>query len=259
VKWWDKSFENLYRYYSKWILDVETSELDSSIIEVQVKAFSPEEAALINSRLLDMGENLVNVLNDRLQQDLVHFAQLEVDDAEKKAEAAYVALADYRNANKIVDPTQQSTLQLSLVQSLQQKLIDTRNQLAEVTRSSANNPQVPSLERQVNRLESEIQAEMAKTTGAASSFSSKASRYEKLEFEKEFSEKQLTDALSFLDTSRNEAQRKQLYLKRIVEPDAPDFAMEPRRLRNVLATLVTGFVLWGILTLFVAGVREHQA
>jgi capsular polysaccharide transport system permease protein len=183
---------------------------------------------------------------------------MEVDDAEKAAEAAYVALAAYRNANTIVDPTQQSSLQLNLIQTLQEKLIETRNQLAEVTRSSENNPQIPSLQRQVDRLESEIQAEMAKTAGATSSFSSKASRYEKLMFEKDFSEKQLTDALTFLDTSRNEAQRKQLYLKRIVEPDAPDFANEPRRMRNILATMVAGFVIWGVLALFAAGVREHQ-
>lgn len=258
TRWWDRSFEGLYRYYSKRILDVETSELDSSIIEIQVKAFSPEEAALINSKLLDMGETLVNALNERLQQDMVRFAQMEVDDAEKAAEAAYVALAAYRNANTIVDPTQQSSLQLNLIQTLQEKLIETRNQLAEVTRSSENNPQIPSLQRQVDRLESEIQAEMAKTAGATSSFSSKASRYEKLMFEKDFSEKQLTDALTFLDTSRNEAQRKQLYLKRIVEPDAPDFANEPRRMRNILATMVAGFVIWGVLALFAAGVREHQ-
>ena len=161
----DKSFEALYRYYSKWILDVENSEIDASIIEVKVRAFSPEEAALVNTKLLDMGEGLVNALNERLQQDLVRYAQAEVDDAEKKAEVAYVALADYRNSNTIVDPSQQSTLQLSLVQSLQQKLIETQNDLAEVTRSSANNPQIPALERQVDRLESEIQAEMAKTTG----------------------------------------------------------------------------------------------
>ena len=48
------------------------------------------------------------------------------------------------------------------------------------------------------------------------------------------------------------------YLKRIVEPDTPDFAMEPRRMRNVLATLVVCLVIWGVLSLFAAGVREHQ-
>ena len=258
LKWWDKSFEALFLYYSKWVVDVEPSQVSSSITEVEVRAFSPEQAALINRNLLDMGEKLVNQLNDRLQQDLVRFAQEEVDDSEKKAEAAYVALADYRNTNVIVDPDQQSSIQLGLIEKLQENLIDTRNQLAEVTRSSANNPQVPALRNQIYSLESEISAEMAKTAGAVTSLSSKASQYEKLTFERDFSEKQLTEALTFLDRSRDEAQRKELYLKRIVEPNAADYPMEPRRVRNTLAVFVLGLVTWGIISLFAAGVREHQ-
>ncbi len=255
---WDKSFEALFRYYTKKIVEVEPSLASSSILEVHVKAFTPEEAAFINRRLLEMGEKVVNDLNSRLQQDLVRFAQAEVDEAEKKAEVAYVALANYRNTNTIVDPAQQSSIQLGLIESLQQRLIDTRNQLAEVTRASANNPQIPALQKQVDSLESEMSTEMAKTAGSASSLSSKASMYEKLTFEKEFSEKQLADALTFLTNSRNEAQRKELYLKRIVEPNTPDFAMEPRRAKTVLAFFILGMIVWGVITLFVAGAREHQ-
>jgi capsular polysaccharide transport system permease protein len=255
---WDKSFESLYHYYSKRIVDVEPSLIASSITEIQVKAFTPEEACLINSRLLDMGEKLVNQLNERLEQDLVRFAQNEVDGAEKNAEAAYVALADYRNSNLVVDTDQQSALQLSMVQTLQQKLIDTRSQLAEVTRSSANNPQVPALQNEISGLESEIAAEMAKTAGGANSLSTKASEYDKLTLEKEFSEKELTDALTFLENSRNEAQGKELYLKRIVEPNMPDYPMYPKRITTVLAIVVLSLAIWGIVALFVAGVREHQ-
>ncbi len=255
---WDKSFEALFLYYSKWIVELEPSDISSAIVKIKIRAFTPHEACLINTQLLEMGEKLVNALNDRLQQDLVRFAQEEVDQAEKKAEAAYVALANYRNSNSIVDPDQQSSLQLGLIQSLEQKLIDTRNQLAEVTRSSANNPQVPALRNQIASLESEIAAEMAKTAGNTTSLSTKASQYQRLVFQRDFSEKQLTDALTFLERSYDEAQRKQLYLKRIVEPNAPDYAMEPCRTRNALSVMVLGLVLWGIISLFVAGVREHQ-
>ena len=57
---------------------------------------------------------------------------------------------------------------------------------------------------------------------------------------------------------RNEAQRKQLYLERIVQPSLPDVAVEPRRLRNVLATFALGLVAWGVIGMLLAGVREHQ-
>ena len=65
-------------------------------------------------------------------------------------------------------------------------------------------------------------------------------------------------ALTSLEQARNDAQRKQLYLERIVQPSIPDNAVEPRRLRNVFATFILGMVAWGILSMLVAGVREHQ-
>ena len=61
-----------------------------------------------------------------------------------------------------------------------------------------------------------------------------------------------------LDQARNEAQRKQLYLERIVQPSMPDKSMEPRRIRGVLSTFLLGFILWGVLAMLFAGVREHQ-
>jgi len=260
--WWDTSFESFYRYYAdrlfgKSVVSVNESENSDSILEVEVRAFSPEEANLINKRLLEMGESLVNDLNDRLQKDMVHFAQEEVDDEEKKAEAAYVALANYRNANTLVDPEQQSTIQLGLIGTLQQKLLDTQNQLSEVTRSSANNPQIPALQNQISSLQAQMNSEMAKAAGKSNSLSSKASEYERLTVVRDFCEKQLSEALSFLEKSRDDAQRQQLYLKRVVEPNSPDVPTEPKGVILTLSIMVLGFVIWGILTLFVAGVREH--
>ena len=61
-----------------------------------------------------------------------------------------------------------------------------------------------------------------------------------------------------LQDARNEAQRKQAYVERIVQPNVPDDALEPRRIKGVLATLVIGLVAWGVLSMLLAGVREHQ-
>ena len=61
----------------------------------------------------------------------------------------------------------------------------------------------------------------------------------------------LASALATLEQARNEAQRKQLYIERIVQPIKPDEAMEPRRFRGIFATLMLGLVAWGILTMLI--------
>ena len=119
------------------------------------------------------------------------------------------------------------------------------------------NPQIPVLKKRIQMLETEIELESARVAGGGRSLASKAAEFQRLALEKEFADKQLASALASLEQARNEAQRQQLYLERIAQPSLPDAAMEPRRVRNILTTLVLGLVAWGVLTMIVAGIKEH--
>ncbi len=81
--------------------------------------------------------------------------------------------------------------------------------------------------------------------------------YEKLLVEKSLALKQLEARHLALVQARDEARKQELYLDRIVQPNVPDFATEPKRLKSIFSVLILGLVLWGILTMVVAGVREH--
>ena len=200
----------------------------------------------------------MNQLNERGRLDLIRFAAAEVDEAEKKARAATLAVAAFRSDKNVFDPERQSGIQLQGVSKLQDELIATKTQLAQVRSLSQANPQIPALQKRLETLQREIDSETAKVAGGDRSLSVKSAEYERLALERGLAEKQLAAALSSLEIARNEAQRKQLYLERIVQPSKPDVAMEPRRIRNILATFLLGLVAWGILTMLVAGVREHQ-
>jgi capsular polysaccharide transport system permease protein len=84
-------------------------------------------------------------------------------------------------------------------------------------------------------------------------------RLQSLHLEREFADKQLATSLSSLEQARTEALKKQLYIERVANPILPDSAMEPRRIRGVISTLLLGLVLWGILSLLISGVKEHHA
>jgi capsular polysaccharide transport system permease protein len=252
----DNSFEALYRYYQKHLtVDLDTL---SSISTLSVSAFTPENAYQINEKLLEMSESLVNQLNERGRQDMIRFATAEVATAEQKAKAAALAVSNYRNLKGVFDPEKQSALQLQQVSKLQDELIATKIQLAQIRTLTQDNPQIPALQKQLETLQTEIDSETAKVAGGNRSLANKSTGYESLALERGFAEKQLAAALTSLEQARNDAQRKQLYLERIVQPSKPDVAMEPRRIRNVFATFVLGLIAWGILTMLLAGIREHQ-
>src|SRR5262249_8152584 len=152
-----------------------------------------------------------------------------VTEAEAKAKSAALALSAFRSQQSVFDPERQSTLQLQGIAKLQEELISTKTQLAQIRSVTANNPQIPVLARRVDTLQKEIDAEMQKVAGGNTSLTTQASEYERLALDRAFAEKQLASALASLELARNEAQKKQLYLERIVQPNLPDYALEPRR------------------------------
>jgi capsular polysaccharide transport system permease protein len=253
---WDTSFEALLRYYEKHVT-VE-SDTASSISTLSVRAFSSEDAYHINASLLNMSEKLVNQLNERGRQDMIRFAAAEVATAEQKAKVAALAVSRYRDQKGVFDPTGQSALQLQLISKLQDDLISTKNQLNQIMSITRDNPQIPTLQRQVAALQADIATETAKVAGGGNSLSNKTAEYQRLQLESMFADKQLATTLASLEQARNEAQRQQFYLERIVQPSKPDKAMEPRRIRNIIATFILGMMVWGVLTMLFAGIREHQ-
>lgn len=253
---WDGSFENLHRYYQK-MVGVQLDSV-SSIATVTIRAFSAEDAQRMNQALLEMSETLVNQLNERGRQDMIRFAANEVAEAEKKAKLAALTLARYRNEKGVIDPEKQSAIPLQQIAKLQDELIATKSQLAQLQMLTKDNPQIPVLKKRIQMLETEIELESGRVAGGGRSLASKAAEFQRLALEKEFADKQLASALASLEQARNEAQRQQLYLERIAHPSLPDAAMEPRRLRAILAVFVLGLIAWGVLSMLIAGIKEHQ-
>jgi capsular polysaccharide transport system permease protein len=250
------SFEAFYKYYQqKVVVELDSS---SSIGLINVRAYTADDAYKINLSLLEMSEELVNNLNERARQDMIRFAAREVEAAEAKSKVAAQALASFRNQQTVIDPEKQSTLHLQQIAKMQDELLATRAQIASLQRFTRDNPQLPVLKDKLATLEKEILSENNRVTGGELSLANKAQDYQVLALEREFADRQLAVALSSLEQARNDAQRKQLYLERISQPNKPDRAIEPRRIKGVLATFFLGLVAWGILTILIAGVREHR-
>ena len=251
------SFEDLYDYYTGKIgVEYATT---SAITTLTVRAFTPQDAQKFNRQLLERSEDLVNRLNNRGRTDLIRFSTEEVVEAKMAAREAALSLARFRNARGIIDPEKQATLQLQMVSKLQDELIGARTQLQQLQAMAPENPQIPILEVRISSLSREIDEQLGLVAGNRRSLSATAAQYQRLELEREFADRRLAAAMNSLEEARNEARRKQAYVERIVQPSLPDEAQEPRRLRGIFATFVLGLVAWAILTMLIAGIREHHA
>lgn len=252
----DNKFENLYKYYvNKVSINQDTT---SSIVTMTVRAYTPENALRFNEQLLEMAEATVNKLNTRGKEDLIRFAQAEVEDAKSKSQNAALALSAYRNEAGVVDPEKQASVQIQMISKLQDELIVTRTQLRELRAFAPRNPQISVLSNRAAGLAAEIDEQLGLVAGSNKSLSSRAARYQRLSLESQFADRQLASAMTSLEGARNEARRKQAYVERIVQPNLPDDALEPRRLRGIFSTLILGLAAWAIISMLVAGMLEHR-
>jgi len=249
------SFEHLYRYFQGKVSLHQDSA--TSIITLNVRAYTPEDAYRFNQQLLSMTEAVVNRLNLRSRRDLVQYAQDEVDTAKERSQAAALALAAYRNQSGIVDPQMEAQAQMQMISNLQSQLITARTELAQVQQYAPQNPRIPVIRTQIGAIETQIRQQLSKVAGGHKSLAGSAVQYQRLTLESDFADKQLAAAFASLEQAREDALRKQVYVDRVVQPNLPDSPTEPRRWRGIFATLVLALIAYGILRMLMAGVKEH--
>jgi capsular polysaccharide transport system permease protein len=249
------SFEDLYQYFQgKVTLRIDHS---TSITTLTVRAFAPEDAHKFNEQLLELSEATVNRMNMRGRRDLVTLAEADVARAKAKAQAAALALAGYRNRSGVVDPEKQAEVEMQMISNLQNQLISAKSELAQLLHYAPQNPRIPVVRTQIATIEHEINQQTGKVTGGSRSLAASAVQFQRLTLENEFATKQLAASFASLEEAQNEARRKQAYVERIVQPNLPDAPMEPRRMRGVLATLALSLLVYAILRMLVAGIKEH--
>jgi BexC/CtrB/KpsE family polysaccharide export inner-membrane protein len=250
------SREELYEYFGKRV-EIGT-DATLQVTSLSVRAFAPDDAKKINERLLRQSEALVNRLAERARGDAISIAQAEVNSAQARARGASLALAQFRNRAGIIDPERQAVIQLQMISKLQDELIASRTQLIQYQTYTPQASQIPFLRTRIRSLEREVRDQTSQVAGGRSSLSGATAQYQTLRLDTELSEKLMAAALTSLEEAKAEARRKRAYVERISQPSLPDHALEPRRLRGVLATLIMGLLVWGVLSTLVAGIREHR-
>ncbi len=249
------SFEDLFAYYRNHVrID---NDVTTSISTLTVRAYTANDAQRINQRLLELSERTINRMNQRGRDDMIRFAQLEVEEAKNRSRKASLALAAFRNNAGFVDPELQATARMEMISKLQDEIIATQAQLNQLQAFTPRNPQIPAFENRLKSLQSAARKEMGALAGGDRSLASSAVEYQRLFLENSFADKQLGSALVSLQEARNEARRQQVYVERIAQPNLPDAPLEPRRLRGILATLALGLVAWGVVSMLLAGIKEH--
>lgn len=230
----------------------------TGISTLRVEAFRPEDARAVNATLLAGGEQLINRLNDRSTASAIAEAESNRDLAQTRVAEAQQQLVAFRNRERFLDPVVAATESAELIGGLTSTLAQLRAERALLAAEAPQSPQLPALDGRIRAYETQIETERAKMAGDADSLAPKLSVYEDLVRAREYAERELAQASTALVTAQQESRRQQLYLERVVQPNLPDEAIEPRRWLAVLTVFLASFLAYGVGWLIWAGVREHR-
>jgi capsular polysaccharide transport system permease protein len=230
----------------------------TGVSTLKVKAFDPRDAQDIANALLGGGETVINHLNDRAEQDAIADTRRQIEEAEAQLSRAEDKLTAFRNRERLIDPTRSSQVNLELMGKLDSDLATLRAERAGLAAGAPQSPQLASLDSRINAYKAQAQDQEAQMAGQAGSLAPLIGEYERLQLERDFADKTLASAASAAEQAQQEARRKRLYLERISNPSMPDSAAEPHRLSGFITAVVTLLLVYGLVALGIAGLREHR-
>ncbi|WP_029336086.1 capsule biosynthesis protein [Komagataeibacter europaeus] len=251
-----QDFEHFYLYYKRHVLVEQDSETNISILTV--RTFRAEDSQKIARALLDAGENLVNEINRRQRENLIHATSLEMQASETKLRDINQKLAEYRNVVALIDPMRQSVPMINFVTTLQNMLTTTNMQLGQLRQSAPNSPLIAAYQRQADILSEQIKKSGGEITGSNNSLVPKITGYDDLMVQREIQQRILASNVASLEAAKQQADQQMIYVDEVAQPNAADWPEYPRNIIVLIITICSTLGLYVMGRLLIAGAEERN-
>lgn len=249
--------ERVEKYYRRQVTI--NHDTETGITHLRVHAFSPQDAYQLGRKLLLLGEERINSMNERSYRDQVAHSRRELDLADKAVADAENELTRFRRGRADIDPASSGKAQLELVTTLTGSLTQAKAKLQSMRGViSPSSPQYRAMEGQVRALEAQIGGQSQRLAGSGGSIAATLGDYESLTIRRESAVRRYATAAAEFEQAKAEAQRKQIYLVRVVDVNMPVKSLYPERAKTVLTIFLSLVFAYLIGWLIFAGIKEHQ-
>lgn len=256
----DKPIEDLLGYW-QWMTYV-AYDSGSGLIDVEAFAFTPEDAHLIATEVMNASSKLVEELSNIARADTTRHAAYELDRATERLTNARLALSNLRDREQLIDPRIDLESRMGVLTALQQQLaISIIDYDLLVGSTRASDPRLETISRTINAIENRIAEERNKigqTGNDQEAFASVVGTYEAVLADREFAEKAYIAAAAGYDSALAEARRQSRYLAAHVPPTMAQSSQYPNRLMLGLGVLGSVLLFWMICVLTVYAMMDRR-
>ncbi len=252
------SQEEFIEYYHNHL----TLRLDdtSGILTIEFQAFDPAYGQRVVSMMLKESEGFINRLGHQVALEQLSFVEKEVNRAYQRVQDEKAKVLDFQNTHNLISPESTSTARLGLVSQIESELAQQQAQLKQLhSYMKITAPAVVSLQTKVDALTQQLDQEKARLTGTdKDAMNEITSRYMDVQTQAALAEDLYKSGLISLEQAKVEAYRKLKHLLIISQPTLAEDSEYPRRLYNLATIGVLLCLLYGLLVMGLATLREHQ-
>ena len=259
-----KSIESFVKYWRH--MCAISIQMPSGIIDLKVRAFTPEDAARIAQAVLDISEELVNTLNDRMNRDAVASAETELGRTSQRLKDAQIALEKARNDAGLLDATKAADSLNKLITETRGDLLQLQGQYTSERRFVAENaPEMLALKSRIDATSAQIASLNSQLTSSSASLttdpilSSSMSIFAELDLEQKIAERLYASSVAALEVARMMAEQQMIYINTFVKPVVPQQAEYPERILYPVLFSAGSLALWGLCCGLAMLIRNNMA
>lgn len=232
----------------------------SGVLTIELQTFDPAYSQRVVALMLRESERFINQLGHQIALEQLAFVEKEVDRAYQRVQTENARVLAFQNRHQLISPESTSTARLDLVSRIEGELAQQQAQLKQFRRYMKETaPAVLAVTARVEALTEQLKQEQARLTGDDSdAMNDVTARYMVVQKQAALAEDLYKSGLISLEQARIEAYRKLKHLLVISQPARAEEAEYPRRLYNLATTGVLLCLLYGLMAMGLATLREHQ-
>jgi len=254
----DVSQEDFLKYYRDH-LSLRLDDL-SGVLTVELQAFDPAYGQRVVSLMLKESEGFINKLGHQVALEQLAFVETEVNRAYQRVQDEKAKVLDFQNKHNLISPESTSTARLGVVSQIESELASQQAQLKQLQSYMKDTaPAVISVKARIEALTEQLAQEKARLTGTnQDAMNEVTARYLDVQTQATLAADLYKSGLISLEQARVEAYRKLKHLLIVSQPTFAEDAEYPRRLYNLATIGVLLCLLYGLIVMGLATLREHQ-
>ena len=236
-------------------------DLTTGIINVKVRAFTPQDSLDIAKAVTEFSEKRVSEMRNMARDDELRGAKAEVAHAEERVAKARKALHDLRDTEQVYDPQHTVSAVTVTADKLRDDIAGMEAQAKSLGKTmSLSSPAMDVLETRIAATKAQlanVEAQITDKSKSDSVLAAVVNRFNQAQSEETFAENAYQASLSALETAVTTADRDELFLVPFVDPAIPDLSVYPDTLRGIATVMGFALVAWLLASLVIQSVRDH--